>query len=69
MKMRVENQPNLIRDSNSKAIIVEDKDKYYLYIQEKKFRSQVTTVNDEINNIKDEMSEIKQLLHQLLRDK
>ena len=69
MKLQVENQPDLVRDSNSKAIVVNDKDKYSLYIQEKKFRSQVTSVNDEINNIKDEMSEIKQLLQQLLKDK
>ena len=69
MKLRVEGHPDLIRDQNSKAIIASDKDKYTLYIQEKKFRSQVTSVNDEINNIKDEMSQIKQLLQQLLKDK
>ena len=66
MKLKVEGQPALVRDSKSKAIIMQDTNSFKAYQAEKSFRENIahsnSTTQDQINNIKEEMGEIKDLL-------
>lgn len=66
MKLKVKDQPGLIRDSNSKAIVVEDRDAYNAYIHERHMRNKVFSAESEIANIKDELGEIKALLNTII---
>ena len=66
MKLKVEGHPGLVRDSHSKAIIMQDTDSFKAYQAEKGFRETLarssSTAQEEINNLREEMSEIKELL-------
>ena len=66
MKLKVKGHPDLVRDSHSKAIIMQDSDRFKAYQAEKSFRENIahsnSTTQDQINNIKEEMGEIKELL-------
>jgi K+/H+ antiporter YhaU regulatory subunit KhtT len=66
MKLKVEGHPGLVRDSHSKAIIMQDSDSFKAYQAEKHFRENMSQVNsttrEEINNLREEMHEIKELL-------
>ena len=66
MKLKVKGYPELVRDSHSKAIIMQDSDRFKAYQAEKSFRENIahsnSTTQDQINNIKEEMGEIKDLL-------
>jgi len=66
MKLKVEGHPGLVRDSHSKAIIMQDTDSFKAYQLEKGFRETLarssSTAQEEINNLREEMSEIKELL-------
>ena len=66
MKLKVKGDPSLVRDSSSKAIIANDKTAYSNYIQERNFRSQVQHVEADINNLKQELGDIKSMLQQLI---
>lgn len=65
-KLIVRDNPGLVRDSRSKAIISEDTAAYNAYIQERNFRSQVQHVQSEIYTLKNEMTEIKNLLREFV---
>jgi len=67
MKYLVKDHPGLYRDPNSKAIISEDSDAYKKYINEKKFREKSIILENEINIMKSDINEIKNLLKELLR--
>lgn len=73
MKQRVEDHPSLVRDSVTKAIIVDDKNSYESYVIQRQFRNQLETnnkqVENDINILRTEISEIKQLLKQIVGDK
>jgi len=66
MKLKVKGYPELVRDSHSKAIIMQDSDRFKAYQVEKSFRENIAHSNsstqEQINNIKEEMGEIKDLL-------
>ena len=66
MKLKVKDNPSLVRDSSSKAIIANDETSYSNYIQERNFRSQVQHVEADINNLKQELGDIKSMLQQLI---
>ena len=70
MKLKVEGNPGLVRDSRSKAIILEDQESYKVYLNEKRFREKVAqtsnNVETEISQLKEEINEIKSLLHKLV---
>ena len=72
-KVQVEDFKNLYRDSNSKAIINSNNDEYTKYMQayERRMKSKQKLDNtvDEINIIKQDMSEMKDMLRQLLENK
>ncbi len=66
----VEDHPHLIRDTYSKAISNRDTDAYDKYMaaamKRKERNSQLVAQRQEINNIKEEMSEMKDMLGQIL---
>lgn len=70
MKYKVEDRPGLVRDSRSKAIIVEDRDALNRYLTERNYRQKLTSTNqgleDQINNLKTEVHELKNLVQQLI---
>lgn len=71
MKLKVEGHPGLVRDSHSKAIIMQDTDSFKAYQAEKGFRESLskvsTSTQEDINVLKVEMGEIKQLLVSLFQ--
>lgn len=61
--VKVEGHSNLLRDESSTAIVSNDYNSYELY---KKRRESFKVQKSEINILKDEVSEIKELLHTLI---
>jgi len=66
MKYLVKDHPGLIRDPNSKAIINENQKAYEKYLKEKQLRDKNIYFENEINNMKSDISEIKYILRELL---
>jgi hypothetical protein len=47
MNLKIEDAPNLVRDSNTRAIINTDSDSYTIFVnKKKKLRDQHTTIKD-----------------------
>ena len=71
MKLKVEGQPALVRDAKSKAIIMQDTSSLEVYKAEKAFRENYaksnTSTQEDINNIKDELKDIKELMATLIQ--
>ena len=71
MKLKVEGQPALVRDAKSKAIISQDTDSFKIYKAEKAFRENYSkntaSTQEDINNIKDELKDIKELMATLIQ--
>ena len=71
MKLKVEGQPALVRDAKSKAIISQDTDSFKIYKAEKAFRENYSkntaSTQEDINNIKDELKDIKELMFTLIQ--
>jgi hypothetical protein len=65
-KIKVEGHSNLYRDLNSGAVINSNVDDYHKYMESKKKRDQLYNAVEEIDNLKSEISEIKNLLKQLV---
>ena len=63
MGIKVEGHTHLIRDEESHAIINTDVEQYRLTM---KRRQMLRTQRDEINSLKNDMSEIKSLLKELI---
>ena len=61
-KIKVEGHSNLCRDANSGAVINTNHSEYERYMKAKANRDGMVS---EINNLKQELDEIKQLLKQL----
>ena len=55
------------RDSHSKAILSNDNSGLLAYKNRKKHMQQIESYGDDINNLKNEMVEIKNLLKQILQ--
>lgn len=66
MKMTVRDYPNLVRDSQSKAIISEDVSGYQSYIKERNIRATMSTVTEDVDSLKKDIMEIKNLLEILV---
>ena len=66
----VEDRPELIRDTYSKGIVNRDTDAYNKYMlaakKRKKRNLKIDKTVEEINTIKEEMSDMKDMLRQLL---
>jgi len=61
-KVQVEGNSDLYRDLNNGAVVNSNRDEYEKYMRAKKQRNVMT---NEINNLKHELDEIKQLLKKL----
>jgi hypothetical protein len=70
MYKKVENNPGYVRDMNTKGIISVDNDALDAYRRQREYnKSQQNTVSalsEEINNIKHEMQDIKDMLTLIL---
>jgi hypothetical protein len=70
-KLKVKDHPDLVRDPRSGAIINENSNSYKNYIESYKRKmqeqSQLEGAIEDINNLKEEVSEIKNLLIEILK--
>ena len=66
-KIKVEGRGDLVRDSYNKAILSTDKNALQQYREKKEFFKGLLTHHQDINNLKEEMREIKALLHQIVK--
>lgn len=68
--LKVKGHSNLVRDTNSHAIVNTNKNTYELYMQsqmqKRKQQDQFRDAVREINNLKNEMYEIKELLKKVV---
>lgn len=68
--LKVEGHDNLVRDMSSKAVINTSMVEYEEYMARRRAKEQekelIAKQAEEINNLKSDISEIKQLLHELL---
>ena len=71
IKYKVEGQEHLIRDVNSNAIVNTNKSEYQLYLQRRKNREkqsdELRGAVKEINNLKKELREIKELVKKIVK--
>jgi hypothetical protein len=71
-KLKVEGQSNLVRDSYNKAIINTNASEYQLYMarisQRKSQSDQIKGACREINNLKKELLEIKNLIKEVIKN-
>ncbi len=63
MRKKVEGHNHLVKDEFSKAVINTDRDAYTLY---KRRKTIMQTKNDEIQQLKSEVSELKIMMTQVL---
>lgn len=66
---RVEDNPDLVRDLSTKAILQTNTDKLNEHRQKKAMLKGVMSHGQEIENLKKEIGEIKELLYKLVSDK
>ena len=64
--VKIENKENLVRDMNTGAILNTDIAAFNLYKREKELKEQTKHNTKEINKIKGDLSEIKNMLKELL---
>ena len=69
MMHKVKDFPGLVRDPNSKAIINTDQSAYNEHMQKKLVKNNMINMNNEINNLKQSVNEIKDLLTKLVEKK
>ena len=71
-KIKVENNSNLYRDSNTNAIINTNSTEYKNYMNTLKFRKKEITkikqIEDDVNSVKQDLQEIKDLLRCLIKE-
>ena len=71
--LRVEGNPSLVREVSSNAIINTNVSEYETYLKNRDLalarKSQLEQNTDDINNIKQDISEIKQMLQLLIKTK
>lgn len=68
--IKIEGHPDLIRDKQSKGVINTNTVEYQKYmtvqLAKKSEKMKIENMCDEINNLKDEMKDIKRMLMQVL---
>jgi hypothetical protein len=64
--IKVKDRPDLVRDAHSKAILNKDLNALNKYREERDFKMKLATVVEEHNDLKKDVSEIKDLLTKLL---
>ena len=63
---KITDNPKLIRDTFSQAIVTTDNDALAAYKAKKRQTRQIQDMSEDINNIRDEMRELKSLLVQIV---
>jgi len=66
---KIIDHPDLIRDMESKAVLASDLDKYQQHRQKKHFLKSLINQGEEIESLKKDISEIKEMLLMLTKDK
>lgn len=66
MRLKIETNTQLEKDSVSKAVLNTDKGALDAYKKQRNLLRKATSSVDEINSLKDEVAEIKSLLIQLI---
>jgi hypothetical protein len=70
MYKKVENNPGYLRDMNTRGIISVDNEALNAYRRQREYnktqQNTVSALSDEINNIKHEMQDIKDMLTKIL---
>ena len=70
MYKKVENNPGYVRDMHTRGIISVDNDALVAYRRQREYsktqQNTVSALSDEINNIKHEMQDIKDMLTKIL---
>jgi len=71
--LKVLGHDSLVRDTSSQAIINTNTGEYFEYLARKAAKEaetkQLQQQSEEINNLKSDISEIKQMLHLLIKDR
>lgn len=65
--IKVKDHPELVRDMKSNAILNTDKDALAKYREEREYKKKVAKVIEDMRNFRDELSEIKDLLRQIVK--
>ena len=65
MKLKVRDYPDLVRDSQSRAIINTKRSAMMQHIEKRETKVSIQSLQEEMNVIKDEFKEIKELLRQI----
>jgi hypothetical protein len=68
MKMKVEGHPDLIRNESG-AIVNTNAVAYKEYLSKFKTRNDITNVKDDIENLRKELSELKDLIKKVFTEK
>lgn len=63
---KIPEAPGLVRDAHSKALLSIDKRGLAANLAQRQSAQQVRILNEEINTLKDDMAEVKQLLRRIL---
>ena len=66
-EVKIEGHSNLSKNLDSGAVVNKDKVAYQRYLQSKKNMKEMQDTVSDINKMKEEMSEIKTLLKELLK--
>ena len=65
MQLKVENYPDLVRDSKSKAIINVNRSAMQEHMSKQQMKENIQTLNQEMASLKDDFKEIKALLREI----
>tara|TARA_B100001287_G_C22630852_1_gene505044 strand:+ start:871 stop:1089 length:219 start_codon:yes stop_codon:yes gene_type:complete len=66
--LKVKGHDSLHRDPSTGAIINSNRGEFLKHVEARKKMQRMETVVDDINNLKDELSEIKALLRELINN-
>jgi len=58
---------HLVRDTNSKAVINTDRTAFTMYKAKREHDKKANDLVDDVSNLKQDMYEIKQMLHSIIR--
>lgn len=65
MQLKVENYPDLIRDSKSRAIINVNRNAMVEHMSKQQMKESIQNLNEEMVSLKNDFREIKALLQQI----
>ncbi|MAH09428.1 MAG: hypothetical protein CL961_07155 [Euryarchaeota archaeon] len=66
--IKVKDHDSLLRDPRTGAIVNTNRSEFLKHVEARRKMSRIETVVDDINNLKDEVSEIKALLRELIKN-